>query len=90
VKSFTVVWLQTAVDQLAQIWLDGTDRDLVVDAVEAIDSLLSNDPSAVQTTDLAEGLRALTVVPLRVIYAVREADCIVEVATVRRVVVSLP
>ena len=89
-KRFTVFWRQTAVDQLAEIWLAGSDRSQINGAVKAIDALLSSDPLGDLTRELAEGLRAATVLPLRVIYAVGEADRIVDVATVRRVFPSAP
>ena len=84
-KSFTVLWRQTALDQLAEIWLRAGNRSQVNESVEAIDALLSTDPSSDLTSELAEGLRTVTVIPLRVIYAVQAADCIVDVATVRQV-----
>lgn len=43
-KAFTVLWRQTATDQLTEIWLAALDRAQVTAAVEAIDAILSNDP----------------------------------------------
>jgi hypothetical protein len=85
VNPFTVVWRQTAVDQLTEIWLAASDRPSINDAVSVIDALLSQDPLGDLTSDLAEGLRTATVLPLRVIYAVAESDRVVDVATVRRI-----
>ncbi len=89
-KEFTVLWRQTAIDQLIEIWLAASDRQQVTQAVETIDSLLSTEPSGDLTGELAEGLRTATVLPLRVIYAVQEDDRIVDVATVRLVFLSAP
>jgi hypothetical protein len=85
VKAFTVLWAQTATDQLADIWLESTDRAAVNSAVEAIDSLLSSDPLGELTSELGEGLRTVTIASLRIIYPVREDDRAVDVATVRRI-----
>ena len=89
-KPFTVLWRQTAVDQLAELWLTASDRVQVNGAVEAIDALLSTEPQGELTHELAEGLRTVTVLPLRVIYAVQEPDCMVDVATVRRAFLPTP
>ena len=40
----TVVWLQDAQDELAQIWLDSDDREAVTQATSRIDSVLAVDP----------------------------------------------
>jgi mRNA-degrading endonuclease RelE of RelBE toxin-antitoxin system len=85
VKAYTVLWRQTATDQLAEIWLEASDRAHVTQVVEAIDTLLATDPLGDLTRELAEGLRTTTVLPLRVIYEVHDVDRIVDVATVRRV-----
>jgi hypothetical protein len=90
VKRFTVLWRQTALDQLAEIWLAASDRDQVTRAVNAIDSLLSTDPSGDPTKELAEGLRTVIVLPLRVTYAVQEDDRTVDVAIIRRVFSPTP
>jgi hypothetical protein len=42
------------------------------------------------THELAEGLRTVTVLPLRVIFAIQEPDCIVDVATLRRAFLPAP
>jgi hypothetical protein len=85
VKSFTVLWRQTALDQLAEIWLASSDRQSINDAVAALDALLASAPLGEMTRELAEGLRTATALPLRVIYAVQQDDKIVDVATVRMV-----
>jgi mRNA-degrading endonuclease RelE of RelBE toxin-antitoxin system len=83
VKAYTVVWLQDAADQLIEIWLAASDRNEITAAVEALDQLLADDPIDWMSREVSEGLRAITVLPLRVIYVVRTPDRIVDVASVR-------
>jgi hypothetical protein len=90
VKAFTVLRRQTAIDQLAEIWLAAADRAQITGAVEAIDAILSDGPLSDLTSELAEGLRTAIVLPLRVIYVVQEQDRIVDVATVRGIIPSAP
>jgi mRNA-degrading endonuclease RelE of RelBE toxin-antitoxin system len=85
VKSFTVLWRKTALDQLAEVWLASSDRQAINNAVAAIDALLATQPLGEMTQELSEGLRTTTAMPLRVIYAVQDDDKIVDVATVRLV-----
>ncbi len=80
---YTVLWRQTATNQLTEIWLAASDRARINEAVQAIDGLLAINPLGRLTRELSEGLRTITVLPLRVIYAIEEQDCIVDVATVR-------
>ncbi len=80
----TVVWVQSAQDDLADLWLTSTDRNSVTVAAHGIDQELSQD-GATKGTALSEGLRALFVPPLRVLFAVRDDDRIVEVLRVRRI-----
>jgi len=79
---FTVVWLARATNQLAHIWLDTEERAAVTRAADEIDGTLMHDPEYKGET-LAPGLRTLTVHPLRVLFAVREPDRIVEVTRAR-------
>lgn len=79
---FTVVWVQGARDDLTEAWLVASDRNAVTTATTRIDAALAVDPHR-QGFELAEGLRALFAPPLKVIYAVREDDRIVEVLRVR-------
>ncbi len=89
-KRFTVLWRQTAIDQLTEIWLAGADRAEINQAVETIDKLLSSEPLGEFTGELVEGLRSANVLPLRIIYTVEESDRIVDVATVRRIYLPAP
>ncbi len=79
---YTVTWLKDAENQLAQIWVDATDKQAVTDAANAIDVLLSTDAHD-KGKEASEGLRGLHVPPLRVLFSVREQDRLVEVASVR-------
>jgi hypothetical protein len=79
---YTVLWLQQAQDELAQIWIESTDRKAITSATATLDNLLATDP-AQQGEELAEGLRRLTVQPLQVWFEVRELDRTVEVSNVK-------
>lgn len=80
---YTVVWPSGSEDELAQIWIHAQDRLAVTAAADAIDQQLSVD-ALTKGIELSEGLRALFAPPLRVLFAVREDDRIVEVLRVRR------
>jgi plasmid stabilization system protein ParE len=81
---YTVVWVRSAQDDLANLWLNAPDRNAVTTATHAIDQALGeNAPS--KGSDLREGLRSLFVPPLRAIFTVREDDRIAEVLRVRSV-----
>jgi plasmid stabilization system protein ParE len=82
-KRYTVTWLESARAHLAQIWVDASDRQAVTAAANTIDTDLARDPGN-KGTAVSEGLRSLYVPPLHVLYSVREPDCLVEVASVRR------
>jgi hypothetical protein len=78
---YTVIWPQQVQDQVAEIWLESTRREAVTSAMADIDRLLSTDPLEM-SVELSEGLRLMIVPPLRILFAVREDDRIVEVARV--------
>ncbi len=80
---YTVVWPQGAQDELAEMWLSSADRTAVTAAVDWLDRELAEDAPS-KGIELREGLRALFVPPLRVLFAVREADRVVEVLRIRR------
>ena len=81
---YTVVWVQNAQGELADLWLSSPNRDAVTTATDAIDRKLAEDAPK-QGTELSEGLRSLFEPPLRVIFTVREDDRIVEVLRVRSI-----
>ncbi len=80
---FTVVWQRDAQDDLATHWLNACDRAAVTVAAARIDVELADDPSE-KGQDLREGLRVFDAPPLRAIYDIREADCIVDVVRLSR------
>ena len=75
---FTVVRVQSALDDLAEFWLEASDRNSVSRAADAIDRELAEDAPG-KGNELSEGLRSLLAPPLKVIFTVREADRIAEV-----------
>ena len=75
---YTVVWHDDALNQLAQIWMDASDRDSVTAATNAIDRQLADDASA-KGTAVEGDLRLSSIPPLRVLFAVIEADRLVRI-----------
>jgi len=80
---FTVTWWDDALEELAQLWIDGDDRDALSAATLQIDSELSRDPH-LKGEGLSEGLRRIDVGPLRAYFVVSEIDRRVEIVGVRR------
>lgn len=81
---YTVVWHPDAQDELAELWMHGHDRNAVAAAADRIDVELSED-AATKGVHVAEGLRALYIAPLRILFAVVEDDRVVEVLRVRHI-----
>lgn len=79
---FTLLWVQSAEEELVEIWMNSRDRNEVTRAAEAIERDLRVDAET-KGMELAEGLRALNEPPLRVIFTVQAAERIVEVLRVR-------
>ena len=79
---FTVGWRDEALQELAKVWLDSTDRNAVTAATSAVDIELSQDPLE-KGDELSEGLYRIDLLPLRVYYVVSTDDCRVEVLMVR-------
>jgi hypothetical protein len=80
---YTVVWLESAQDELAELWTIARDRNAVTAAAHIIDVELSHD-AATKGVEVSEGLRALSAPPLRILFTVDEGDRLVEVVRVRR------
>ncbi|MEO8496875.1 MAG: hypothetical protein ABI614_17530 [Planctomycetota bacterium] len=78
---YTVVWHNDALTQLAAIWIIAPNREAITLAAKAIDRHLADDAP---TKGIAvEGdLRLVTVPPLRLLYAVSEADRMVRILDV--------
>ena len=75
---YKVNWTDDALDQLAEIWLQSSNRDGVSMAAAAIDQQLSAAPLSLGSP-MREGLRDLLVAPLRVLYWIDENTGSVEV-----------
>ena len=80
---YTVVWHQEAHDELARLWLEAPDRNAMGLAANAIDRHLAGDASE-KGIAVPDGLRQLTISPLRVIFAVSEPDRMVKILVVAR------
>lgn len=80
---YTVIWLKDAETELALLWNSAADHKELSNASYEIDRLLAIDAER-RGESLREGMRALEIAPLRVVYSVREEDRIVEVAFVRK------
>jgi plasmid stabilization system protein ParE len=81
---YTVVWVESALVELAEIWNHSRDRNAVTAAAHVIDVELSQD-GATKGAEVSEGLRAFSARPLRILFAVDEGDRIIEVVRVRRI-----
>ena len=78
---YTVVWNRRATDDLAQLWIEGTDRLAIATASNYIDEQLSRDPFLEQC-EVVNRIGALIVAPLGVDYWINEDDRIVTVFAV--------
>jgi hypothetical protein len=78
---YTVVWHQKAHDELASLRLASADRTAIAAAANTIDSQLAVDAHK-KGIHAIEGLRQLTVPPLRVLFSVNQNDRLVWVANV--------
>lgn len=79
---FSVSWTDDALDSLALLWMHAANPADVSRAQVMIDSLLARGPLH-HGTELSEGLRELTVPPLRVLYSVDDVQRMVDVSSVR-------
>ena len=79
---YTVTWTRAAEDQLAEIWLRASDRKVVNAAQNRIDNELAKDAGR-KGTEVAEGLRELTVPPLKAFFEVHEMDRRAEVTALK-------
>ena len=82
---YTVVWLESALDDLARFWLKTVHRQAITDSADLADDYLATDADQ-KGELLSEGLRAVTVGLLRLYFIVREQDRVVEIAYVKRIV----
>ncbi len=79
---YTVVWVKSAQDELADLWLNSSERNAVTTAVDAIDRELGEDAPS-KGSEVCEGLRSFFAPPLKAIFSVYEDDRIAEVLRVR-------
>jgi len=75
---YTVVWHDDAQNQLAEIWMNVSDRQSVTLAANAIDRQLADDAST-KGTAVEGDLRLAIVPPLRLLFAVSQADRLVRI-----------
>lgn len=80
-KRYTVIWVQSAEDELMEIWLAATGKAAVTSAADALDQKLSADASTLGV-DVAEGLRGAFLHPIKILFTVSEEDRMVEVLRV--------
>ena len=81
---YTVVWVQSAEDELVDLWLASGDRADISAAVNSIDEALCSDAET-KGHALAEELRSFNAPPIRVLFSVRSDDRVAEILSVRRV-----
>ncbi len=68
---YTVTWKSSVKMRLADIWMTAPDRKAVTTAADAIDGLLRGSPLD-QGESRSGTVRILVVLPLAVVYEVRE------------------
>ena len=81
--SYSVTWLPAAEQELADLWLNASDRGAVTRAAHLIDQRLQTDPEN-EGESRPNGRRILFVPPLAVIFRVQPAGQEVLVLTVWR------
>jgi hypothetical protein len=81
----TIVWVESAIDDLARFWMKAADRQAIADAADLSDKFLVVDP-AERSEPLSEGLRAVTVGSLRLFLVLHDEDRKVEILYVKRIV----
>jgi hypothetical protein len=79
--SFAVNWTTTAEAELAQIWLDATDRAAVTSAAFEVDSQLHRDPTRAGESRV-RNLRAVIAAPV-IYFVVNDASRRVDVTHAR-------
>lgn len=82
---YTVGWSASAQSELAEVWLESTDRNAVAAASNGIDAFLAvspNDPRC----EVVAGAGILIIGPLGVEFRIRETDRFVAVVNAWQVV----
>ena len=80
---YTVTWIPSARNELADIWVNATDKKAVETAANRIDKLLGRDAHT-QGEEFG-AVRILEEWPLVVTFRVSPDDCLAEVTDVRHV-----
>ena len=81
---YTVAWDPSCESDLADFWLTVADPQQITRAANEIDSLLQSRPSELGV-DLHEGLRVISVPPLKAVYSVSDDDRLVQVWQIKLV-----
>lgn len=81
-KGSTVLWVESAEQELASIWMALPNRNKVTEATHEIDHALKRDALS-EGVELCEGLYAIERGPLRVIFEILPDDKIVRVVKVK-------
>jgi mRNA-degrading endonuclease RelE of RelBE toxin-antitoxin system len=81
-KGPTVVWVESAEQELASIWMALPDRNKVSHATHEIDQALQRDAIG-QGVVVCEGLYAIERGPLRALFEVLSEDRIVRVLKIK-------
>ncbi|MBN9118630.1 MAG: hypothetical protein J0I06_05660 [Planctomycetes bacterium] len=55
--NFTIVWSEAAIQDLARIWLNATDRNAITQASNEIDRVLGRDPLGFRFEVVVDDLR---------------------------------
>jgi hypothetical protein len=79
--TYTVIWKQRALDELAEIWLASDDRERISSAANQIDRWLRNDPESKGESRPANR-RLVIVSPLAFVIQVSSPDRLVEIVSV--------
>jgi hypothetical protein len=81
--TYTVVWSRSALNELADLWNNASDRQVVTDAANQIDLLLRSDPHT-HSESRDENFRIIFVPPLAALFEISDADQMVTVRAVWR------
>ncbi len=85
---YTVVWRETALRQLARVWMRATDKDAVNRASNRIDRELAVDPDAKGWDYFGD--RVFPAPPIWALYTIQPADRLVVVLQVGQPGIDLP
>jgi hypothetical protein len=81
--TYTVTWIKSALDELAELWNNTLDRQEVAEAANRIDSLLGSNPYG-HSESREENLRILFAPPLAILFEISDADRMVTVRALWR------